>query len=133
MGGDSWLIMVSGVLGAVLIGFVAVAVVRSQPSSSRPGPGQHRYASPSSPFTVSLGRGVGYLYGRVGMNRPWHSVNHSMERACSRISEVDPHAAPRRVGEALAQAGWAGPLGPVPPVDDALGNPNASDQTREQR
>lgn len=63
----------------------------------------------------SLARGFSYLHvsPRSSTRRP--GVQQRLERAYRRIDAVDPHAAPRRIGEALLQAGLAEPLPPPNP------------------
>jgi hypothetical protein len=57
----------------------------------------------------SLARGFSYLHVSPRSSARRAGVQHRLERAFRRVDAVDPYAAPRRIGEALLQAGLAEP------------------------
>ena len=101
MGTAAWvLVVLAGVLIAVaLVVFVAPVARRADGGDS----GRPRTSvTPSA--TGSLARGFSYLH--VSSRSPARrgGVHERLARAFARIDAVDPHAAPRRIGEALVQA-----------------------------
>ncbi len=57
----------------------------------------------------SLARGFSYLHVSPRSSARRAGVQHRLERAYRRVDTVDPYAAPRRIGEALLQAGLTEP------------------------
>jgi hypothetical protein len=73
-------------------------------------------AAPGGPSSEALARGFSYLHVSSRSSVRRGGVHERLARAFARIDAVDPHAAPRRIGEALAQAGLADqPFPPSPP------------------
>ncbi|GAA1431337.1 hypothetical protein GCM10009616_18190 [Microlunatus lacustris] len=66
----------------------------------------------------SLARGFSYLHVSPRTATRRAGVHERLTRAFARIDAVDPHEAPRRIGEALLQAGLAepAPFAPAPPA-----------------
>lgn len=124
MGDDLARIVVIGFSAAVLIvvvAFVLVAVKTDRPrrASSLLKPGAS--SDPVRWSSASLARGVGHLYGPIGARRQTRSVADNVARAAQRIDDVDPYAAPRRIGEALSHVGLV--PAPASPTDaDDAGN-----------
>ena len=106
MGSATWVLVV---LAAVLIVVALVVFVsplgRGGAAAGRTGAGTS--GAPSA--TGSLARGFSYLHvsSRAPIRRG--GVHQRLARAFARIDAVDPHAAPRRIGEALAQARLSDP------------------------
>lgn len=113
--------MVVAVLAAVVIvlalGFYLVTLVWAGRNrmvsttvaggSGRSGPASGR--TPEDDSSGSLARGFSYLHvsPRSASRRP--GVQQRLQSAFARIDAVDPHAAPRRIGEALMQPGLVEP------------------------
>jgi hypothetical protein len=101
------------VLAAVLV-LVALVVflmplARTGPAASaRRAPGAGPATRPGSP-SGSLARGFGYLYLSPGPRVRRGGVHERLARAFARVDAVDPHEAPRRIGEALAQTALGEP------------------------
>jgi len=62
----------------------------------------------------SLARGFSYLHVSPRTATRRAGVHDRLTRAFARVDAVDPHEAPRRIGEALLQAGLADPASPAP-------------------
>jgi len=111
VGNAVWVMVV---LAAVLVLVALVAFVlplaRSRSAGTALSVDGVRATRPASP-SGSLARGFGYLYLSPGPQTRRGGVHERLARAFARIDAVDPHAAPRRIGEALAQAG----IGEPPP------------------
>jgi len=107
MGGAAWIMVV---LAAALI--VVALVVFVAPLGRRPpvagAPPARGAAAPSS--SGALARGFSYLHVSAPARRG--GVHERFARAFARIDAVDPHAAPRRIGEALAQGRLSDPSSP---------------------
>lgn len=65
----------------------------------------------------SLARGFSYLHVSPRTSARRAGVHDRLQRAFRRIDAVDPHEAPRRIGEALLQAGLSEPARRPPPTD----------------
>jgi hypothetical protein len=108
--GAVWVLLV---LAAVLV-LVALVVFVSPLARSSSAPAADRSGTdapasrPTSP-SGSLARGFGYLSLSPRQQTRRGGVHERLARAFARIDAVDPHAAPRRIGEALVQAGLADP------------------------
>jgi hypothetical protein len=64
-------------------------------------------------------KGVGYLFGSRRTFRRSDGVTGRFERAVGRIDQVDPFAAPRRIGLAMVQAGLVdSPSMTDPPIEE---------------
>jgi hypothetical protein len=102
------------VLACVLI--VVALVVFVAPMGGRSGapPGQGAPGAPGGPSSDALARGFSYLHVSSRSSVRRGGVHERLARAYARIDAVDPHAAPRRIGEALMQAGLADPPAPPP-------------------
>ena len=129
MGTAAWvLVVLAGVLIAVaLVVFVAPLARRADAGDS----GRSRTsAAPSA--TGSLARGFSYLH--VSSRSPARrgGVHERLARAFARIDAVDPHAAPRRVGEALAQ-GRRSEATAARPSSTSTWSAGPGDQTGEVR
>jgi len=74
----------------------ALAAPRGAGPTAAPG-----HAGPAG----SLARGFSYLHVSPRTSARRGSVHDRLERAYHRVDAVDPHEAPRRIGEALLQAG----------------------------
>ena len=104
MEGVAW-VFVGAAAVATLVALLVFLVPLGRSSSQASGP-RRPDASSSSPVG-SLARGFSYLHvsPRTSVRRA--GVHDRMQRAFARIDAVDPHEAPRRIGEALLQAGLA--------------------------
>jgi hypothetical protein len=70
--------------------------------------------APGGPSSEALARGFSYLHVSSRSSVRRGGVHERLARAFARIDAVDPHAAPRRIGEAMVQAGLADPTPPLP-------------------
>jgi len=112
------------VLAAVLI--VVALVVFVVPLGRGDGASRRGAGAGGAPSaTGSLARGFSYLHvsSRAPVRRG--GVQQRLDRAFARIDAVDPHAAPRRIGEALVQARVAEPPS-APPFVPPRTTPAAS-------
>jgi len=113
MGSATWVLVV---LAAVLVLVALVVFLAPLARSGVQDRGGFRPAGTRAPSsTGSLARGFGYL---CVPRRPTagRGVHERLARAFDRIDAVDPHAAPRRIGEALVQARLADPPPPAAPA-----------------
>jgi hypothetical protein len=125
----AWVMVVlAAVLVLVALVVFVLPLVRGDtspaPSSGAPGAGV-RGSGPPNP-SGSLARGFGYLYVSPATHARRGGVHERLARAFARVDAVDPHAAPRRIGEALVEAGLVEPAageGPVPPAQGWRGRP----------
>jgi hypothetical protein len=83
-------------------------------AGAAPDPGRPRSPDTSS---GSLARGFSYLHVSPRSSARRAGVQQRVERAFVRIDAVDPYVAPRRIGEALLQAGLTEPSPSTPPED----------------
>jgi len=98
MGGAAWIMVV--LAAALIVVALVVFVAPLGRNRSTAGTPQVRgAAAPSS--SGALARGFGYLHVSAPARRG--GVHERLARAFARIDAVDPHAAPRRIGEALVQ------------------------------
>lgn len=100
MGSATWVLVV---LAAALIVVALLVFVVPLGRGGAPGESGRRAGTGAEPSaTGSLARGFGYLHvsSRAPVRRG--GVQQRLARAYARIDAVDPHAAPRRIGEALA-------------------------------
>lgn len=106
MGGAAWVMVV---LASVLIVVALVVFVAPLGRGNGPSAGTRSRPAAGGPSSEALARGFGYLHmpSRSSVRRG--GVHERLARAFARIDAVDPHAAPRRIGEALVQAGVADP------------------------
>lgn len=112
MGGAAWVMVV---LASALIVVALVVFVAPLGRGSGPSVSAGNRAAAGGPSSEALARGFSYLHvpSRSSVRRG--GVHERLARAFARIDAVDPHAAPRRIGEALVQAGIAEP-GSASPV-----------------
>jgi hypothetical protein len=121
------LVVFAAVLVLVALVVFVLPLTRSGSASAAPrpaGPGAPA-ARPSSP-TGPIVRGFGYLYMSPRPEARRGGVHARLARAFARVDSVDPHAATRRIGEALLDVGAAEPAArpaPQPPPDLGWGNP----------
>jgi hypothetical protein len=112
VGSTAWVLVV--VATALIVVALVVFVVPLGRRGSAP-PGRDAPSpSSSSSSSEALARGFGYLHVSSRSVSRRGGVHERLARAFARIDAVDPHAAPRRIGEALVQAGLADPLSPPP-------------------
>jgi len=112
VGSAAWVLVV---LAAVLILVALVVfVVPLARGGAVAGTAARGNGAPSS--SGSLARGFGYLYVSPRSRSRRGGVHERLARAFARIDAVDPHAAPRRIGEALVQAGLADLSSEPPPT-----------------
>jgi hypothetical protein len=97
-----WPVLAIAIIVAVLVGLM-VLYVPVLGTRHRRSPGDHPPRLPSYPS--SLIKGVGYLFGAHRSYRRSDGVTGRFDRAVARIDQVDPYAAPRRIGLAMVQAG----------------------------
>ncbi len=115
--------MTTGVWLAVGIGVGIVVVVGALVALSpllRARPPAAAEGSSGGAMPTSAGamlKGFGYLYAPRRGARHTDSVNHRFTRAMLRIDAVDPYLAPRRIGLALAEAGFTVA---EPPTEESL-------------
>lgn len=136
MDSAGWVMVVlAAVLVLVALVVFVLPLVRGDgtpaPGSGAPGAGV-RGSGPPNP-SGSLARGFGYLYVAPTAHRRG-GVHERLARAFARVDAVDPHAAPRRIGEALVEAGLVEPVAgerPAPPAQEWRGRP--ADRPRDVR
>lgn len=131
MAGVTWVFVV--VAAVVVLGTLLAFVVPwgSGTDDAAPQPAVGSTASPST----ALARGFGYLQVLPRAATRHAGVQHRLARAMLRVDAVDPHSAPRRIGEALLQAGFAdGAARPasasVPTLAPSSDTARSSDTTR---
>ena len=112
-----WPVLGIAIIVAVLVGlmvlYVPVLGTRHRRSS-----GDHGLHFPTS-HPSSLLKGVGYLFGARRSYRRSDGVVGRFDRAFVRIDQVDPYAAPRRIGLAMVQAGLVdAPSSPDAPLEE---------------
>lgn len=113
MDGAAWVLVV---LAAVLVLVALLVFLVPLARADRDGGSGARPAGNRPPSSSgSLARGFSYLYVSPRSAPRRGGVHERLARAFARIDAVDPHAAPRRIGEALVQAGLADPV-PAPPA-----------------
>ncbi|SDT17397.1 hypothetical protein SAMN04488543_3210 [Friedmanniella luteola] len=127
MAGVAW-VFVGAAAVALLVALLVFLVPlgrRGGPSRGAPGPGSTAPVGPAD----SLARGFSYLHvsPRTAVRRA--GVHERLARAFVRIDAVDPHEAPRRIGEALLQAGLADTPAPAPAVPAPAARPDAPSRT----
>jgi hypothetical protein len=112
VGGAAWVMVVlaSALIVVALVVFVAPLRRGSGPSVSA----RNRPAA-GGPSSEALARGFSYMHVPSRLSARRGGVHERLARAFARIDAVDPHAAPRRIGEALVQAGVAEPPA-APPI-----------------
>ena len=105
MAGVAW-VFVGAAAVATLVALLVFLVPLGRRGSESLGARPALDAGPGSP-AGSLARGFSYLHvsPRTGARRA--GVHDRLARAFARVDAVDPHEAPRRIGEALLQAGLA--------------------------
>jgi hypothetical protein len=103
VGSAAW-VMVAVAVALIVIALVVFVVPFGRGEST---PTEPRAETPSS--SDSLARGFGYLQLTSRSVGRSPGVQERLARAFARIDAVDPHATPRRVGEALVQAGLVDP------------------------
>ena len=120
MAGAAWIMVV---LAAALV--VVALVVFVVPLGRRPaGATQPARGATAPSSSGALARGFSYLHVSAPARRG--GVHERLARAFARIDAVDPHAAPRRIGEALVQARLAdAPSFPPAPRQDPWPTPPA--------
>ena len=123
MEGVAW-VFVGAAAVATLVALLVFLVPLGR--SSGPTSAPRRTGVPSSSPVGSLARGFSYLHvsPRTSVRRA--GVHDRMLRAFARIDAVDPHEAPRRIGEALLQAGLADPGTRPPATDPPAARPDRS-------
>ena len=135
MGGATWVLVVLAaalVLVALLVFLVPLARGdRDDAGTARPGG-----TRPTS-SSGSLARGFGYLSVSPRSVARRGGVHERLSRAFARVDAVDPHAAPRRIGEALVQAGLADAAPPpattpTAPPPDVVWRSAPAEQPRDQ-
>jgi hypothetical protein len=97
-------VLASALIVVALVVFVAPLGRGSGPSAAaanRPAAGGRS--------SEALARGFSYLHVPSRSSSRRGGVHERLARAFARIDAVDPHAAPRRIGEALVQARVADP------------------------
>jgi hypothetical protein len=95
-------VLASALIVVALVVFVAPFGRGSGPATpARPRP------AAGGPSSEALARGFSYLHVPSRSSVLRGGVHERLARAFARIDAVDPHAAPRRIGEALVQAGMA--------------------------
>lgn len=100
------------VIAAVVV-LVALMVCVLPPRRDAQGEATEVAPGPTPSSSGSLARGFGYLQvSSAGMVRRG-GVHSRLQRAFQRVDAVDPHANPRRIGEALVQAGLPDPPSPA--------------------
>ncbi|WP_375387293.1 MULTISPECIES: hypothetical protein [Actinomycetes] len=114
---------VVAVLAAVVIVlallFYVVTLVwagRNRLGTAGTAPGGTGPRPPDGP-SESLARGFSYLHVSPRSSARRAGVQQRLERAYRRVDAVDPYAAPRRIGEALLQAGLTEPPPSTRPED----------------
>ena len=112
MGGAAWVMVV---LASVLIVVALVVFVAPLGRGAGASATAGTRAAPGGPSSEALARGFGYLHVSSRSSVRRGGVHERLARAFERIDAVDPHATPRRIGEALAQGGLADPPSPPPP------------------
>jgi hypothetical protein len=112
VGGAAWVMVV---LASVLIVVALVVFVAPFSRGAGPSAAARTRATPGGPSSEALARGFSYLHVSSRSSVRRGGVHERLARAFERIDAVDPHATPRRIGEALAQAVLADPPSPPPP------------------
>ncbi len=97
------------------------------PRAGASGPGASAPGGPAS----SMARGFSFLHVSPHTSSRRPGVQERFARACTRVDAVDPHEAPRRIGEALLQAGLADVAAAPPPAPPA--QTEAPTRTRESQ
>ncbi len=129
MAGVAW-VFVGAAAVATLVALLVFLVPlgrRSSDSLGAPRPGAPGGRSQAGP----MARGFSFLHVSPQNAVRRAGVQDRFARACARIDAVDPHEAPRRIGEALLQAGLAGSAAEPPPSLTRL--PPAQTRTRESQ
>jgi hypothetical protein len=128
VGSAAWVLVV---LAAVLI-VVALVVFVAPLGRSRDGAARGARTGGAPSATGSLARGFSYLH--VSSRSPARrgGVHERLARAFARIDAVDPHAAPRRIGETLVQGRRTDASGGGP-ASTARWSAGAADSTGEVR
>lgn len=106
------------VIAAVVV-LVALMVYILPPRRGAPGEAPEVAPGTTPSSSGSLARGFGYLQVSSGPTVRRGGVHSRLQRAFQRVDAVDPHANPRRIGEALVQAGLADPLNSAAPATPA--------------
>ena len=121
MEGVAW-VFVGAAAVATLVALLVFLVPLAR--GSNPAPAARRADAPPSSPVGSLARGFSYLHvsPRTSVRRA--GVHDRLQRAFGRIDAVDPHEAPRRIGEALLQAGLAEPETRPTPTDPPSTRPD---------
>lgn len=102
-----WLVLGITVIVAVLVGLLVLYAPSLRTFGQRTA-GAPRWRPEASP-PGSLLKGVGYLFGSRRSFRRADGVTGRFRRAVGRIDQVDPFAAPRRIGLAMVEAGLVDP------------------------
>lgn len=114
MEGVAW-VFVGAAAVATLVALLAFLVPLGRGSGQASG--VRRADTSSSSPVGSLARGFSYLHVSPRSSTRRAGVHDRLQRAFARIDAVDPHEAPRRIGEALLQAGLADAGTRPPPTD----------------
>nr|WP_294694757.1 hypothetical protein [uncultured Friedmanniella sp.] len=128
MEGVAW-VFVGAAAVATLVALLAFLVPLGRGSGQASGV-RRADASSSSPVG-SLARGFSYLHVSPRSSTRRAGVHDRLQRAFARIDAVDPHEAPRRIGEALLQAGLADSGTRPPPTDPPEARPTGSHRIQE--
>jgi len=112
VGGATWVLVVLAA-ALVLVALLVFLVPLARGDRDDAGGAGSANARPTS-SSGSLARGFGYLSVSPRSVARRGGVHERFSRAFARVDAVDPHAAPRRIGEALVQAGLADAAPPVP-------------------
>ncbi|GAA1840313.1 hypothetical protein ACFFOM_05990 [Microlunatus capsulatus] len=105
MAGVAW-VFVGAAAVATLVALLVFLVPLGRRGSESLGTRPAVDAGPGSP-AGSLARGFSYLHVSPPPGVRRAGVHDRLARAFARVDSVDPHEAPRRIGEALLQAGLA--------------------------
>ena len=111
MGSAAWVLVVLAcvLIVVALVVFVAPLGRGTGASAAQPTP-----RAPGGPSSEALARGFSYLHVSSRSSARRGGVHERLARAFARIDAVDPYAAPRRIGEAMVQAGLADPPPTLP-------------------
>ena len=126
MEGVAWVFVGAAAL-ATLVALLVFLVPLGRSSGQALAP-RRSGASASSPVG-SLARGFSYLHVSPRTSGRRAGVHERLERAVGRIDAVDPHEAPRRIGEALLQAGLVDDGTRPPPADRPRPSPTGPPAT----